>query len=232
MTSGLSPGREHGVRVLPERHAVDQRIQRDLMPANVDEVVVPSNHARRQSDDRIGEVGALKDRHRTPAARSSGSSSSANACLASTARAPATSTLTSTPATSSDTVIVLTSRGSTASVSSLSGESIQGHRQPVLTGSDDGEGEPARGLSPAGERLAGRARRQRHGAPCAAPSHLRRRRPGRGSRCRFAPMRRRTRDGGRAPAQTHARTTRRERASQLPPTVAWLPTSFPGTPAY
>ena len=49
-------GREHGVRVLPERHAVDGRIQRNLVTANVHEIVVPANHARRKRHDRIGQA--------------------------------------------------------------------------------------------------------------------------------------------------------------------------------
>ena len=48
--------------VLPELHAVDGRIERDLVSADVHEVVMTANHARRGGDDRVREVRTLGQR--------------------------------------------------------------------------------------------------------------------------------------------------------------------------
>ncbi len=47
------------MRILPEGHAIDDRIQRDLVTTDVDEVVVTANHAGRRRHDRIGQVRLL-----------------------------------------------------------------------------------------------------------------------------------------------------------------------------
>ena len=75
-----STRREHGVRVLPERHAVDQRVQRHFVAANVHEVVVPADHARRRAHDRIRQRDASERSASHPGAPSSAWSSSENAC--------------------------------------------------------------------------------------------------------------------------------------------------------
>jgi hypothetical protein len=50
------------VRVLPKLHAVDRRIQRHFVTADVDEIVVAANHAWGCSHNRVREVRTLRQR--------------------------------------------------------------------------------------------------------------------------------------------------------------------------